>query len=564
MDIIFFLIPSTEVLPWIFFIIIWLTFIITVVLLHLKARPENWQKNWFEEDEISSKLDPEHSSIEDISYTVSTPAERWADSAPGIILIVGLLGTFIGLGLALDKASSILSGINSDGMDNAMNQLMAMMEGLGTKFKTSTWGLMAFIFLKLFFGINKYEMRRLNWCSQKIKHELSVVRTLQQKEEKAAHQLLINTIKSTLGEMSNLQQAAHTTNQQLLNDFLAQEKASSQTVNTHFEEQKKLLSSISSASTLFNTVLNKFFKEQLAKDFEYHQEVSKLLIGNIRESQAARKAMEAFVHNHQSTISSLGESASKMSQAADSMGGSAQELQSVIEHFRVNMDKVMADMSNIITQMKVELSDTIHEMNHEFSGNMNKMRENLQETIGNMNQSFKDNMSNMSHNLSLATQGIAQAVGDLSASVDETMRNVTSTIQQSMTMQEKNSRVFTETSDTLNVKIESMTNLVDKLSNDITSGLKAISESNRNVISLNKRYNGVSEQVEHIVSQMNEHNQTMLQSIETSRSLLSTIQQSLANTEHLSQQNASSLTQCVASLQNVAQALQRTDHRFAK
>ena len=239
--------------------------------------------------------------------------------------------------------------------------------------------------------------------------------------------------------------------------------------------------------------------------------------------------MESFVQNHQSTISSLGKSASKMSSAADSMGGSAQELQNVIEHFRVNMDKVMADMSNIITQMKVELSDTIHEMNHEFSGNMNKMRKNLQETINDMNQSFRDNMTNMSQNLSLATQDISKAVSDLSSSVDKTMQNVTSTIQQSMNMQEKNSRVFTETSETLNIKIESMTNLVNKLSNDIISGLKAISESNRNVISLNKRYNSISEQVEDIVHIMNKLNQTMEQSIEASSSLFTILQHSSTN-----------------------------------
>ena len=139
-SIINFLFPSfnaEEILSVVFFLIIWSIFFITIIRVYLHARPENWQKNWFEEDETTAKLDPEHSSIEDISHTVSTPAERWADVAPGIILIIGLLGTFIGLGLALDKASSILSGINTAGMDNAMNQLMGMMEGLGTKFKTS-------------------------------------------------------------------------------------------------------------------------------------------------------------------------------------------------------------------------------------------------------------------------------------------------------------------------------------------------------------------------------------------------------------------------------------------
>ena len=525
-SIINFLFPSfnaEEILSVVFFLIIWSIFFITIIRVYLHARPENWQKNWFEEDETTAKLDPEHSSIEDISHTVSTPAERWADVAPGIILIIGLLGTFIGLGLALDKASSILSGINTAGMDNAMNQLMGMMEGLGTKFKTSTWGLMAFIFLKIFFGFNKYEGRRLNWCTQKIKNELKVVRTLQLKEEQASHQSLIDTLKSIINEMTTLQQTASEVNKKAFSALLAQNHQATQTTHNNQTEQKQLLSEMVNKFALFSENMLK----QLTIANTHHQETSQLLNKNIQESQAARKAMESFVQNHQSTISSLGKSASKMSSAADSMGGSAQELQNVIEHFRVNMDKVMADMSNIITQMKVELSDTIHEMNHEFSGNMNKMRKNLQETINDMNQSFRDNMTNMSQNLSLATQDISKAVSDLSSSVDKTMQNVTSTIQQSMNMQEKNSRVFTETSETLNIKIESMTNLVNKLSNDIISGLKAISESNRNVISLNKRYNSISEQVEDIVHIMNKLNQTMEQSIEASSSLFTILQHKL-------------------------------------
>lgn len=546
-SIINFLFPSfnaEEILSVVFFLIIWSIFFITIIRVYLHARPENWQKNWFEEDETTAKLDPEHSSIEDISHTVSTPAERWADVAPGIILIIGLLGTFIGLGLALDKASSILSGINTAGMDNAMNQLMGMMEGLGTKFKTSTWGLMAFIFLKIFFGFNKYEVRRLNWCTQKIKNELKVVRTLQLKEEQASHQSLIDTLKSIINEMTTLQQTASEVNKKAFSALLAQNHQATQTTHNNQTEQKQLLSEMVNKSALFSENMLKQSQQQLdliiqnqsiqQNNFKqltiantHHQETSQLLNKNIQESQAARKAMESFVQNHQSTISSLGKSASKMSSAADSMGGSAQELQNVIEHFRVNMDKVMADMSNIITQMKVELSDTIHEMNHEFSGNMNKMRKNLQETINDMNQSFRDNMTNMSQNLSLATQDISKAVSDLSSSVDKTMQNVTSTIQQSMNMQEKNSRVFTETSETLNIKIESMTNLVNKLSNDIISGLKAISESNRNVISLNKRYNSISEQVEDIVHIMNKLNQTMEQSIEASSSLFTIIQHKL-------------------------------------
>ena len=111
-------------------------------------------------DDHSDDLDVEHGSVNEISSVVASTGERMAEIMPGILLILGLLGTFLGLGMALNKASSILIDANSAGMDSAMSNLMGMMEGLGTKFKTSTWGITAFLFLKIFSAANGYEEKR--------------------------------------------------------------------------------------------------------------------------------------------------------------------------------------------------------------------------------------------------------------------------------------------------------------------------------------------------------------------------------------------------------------------
>ena len=67
------------------------------------------------------------------------------------------------------------------------------------------------------------------------------------------------------------------------------------------------------------------------------------------------------------------------------------------------------------------------------------------------------------------------------------MNEVTATIGQSMELQTKAQKVFTQSTNTLNEYIEEMTGLVNKLSGDITGGLKAVSESNRQVIGLGKQ-----------------------------------------------------------------------------
>lgn len=94
---------------------------------------------------------------------------------PGIMLITGLFRTFIGLGIALNKASYILTNAQSGDFNTLMNNLMQMMEGLGTKFKTSTWGIIGFLVYKTIIYLNGFEERRLRWVIIKMKKEFDSV-----------------------------------------------------------------------------------------------------------------------------------------------------------------------------------------------------------------------------------------------------------------------------------------------------------------------------------------------------------------------------------------------------
>jgi len=165
---------------------------LSVLLVTFKANAKSWQRKWEGEelDTSPSGLEVEHGSISELSQAVATPAEKLASMMPGLLLIVGLLGTFLGLGLALDKASSILqsSGSSVGAMDDSMQNLMAMMQGLGTKFKTSTWGIIAFILLKVWESWSGFEERRLTWCINKMKGELSQTRDLREQEKLASEE----------------------------------------------------------------------------------------------------------------------------------------------------------------------------------------------------------------------------------------------------------------------------------------------------------------------------------------------------------------------------------------
>lgn len=511
-------------------------------------------------------MDIEQNSVIDLSQLIATKSEKVADVIPGIILIIGLLGTFIGLGLALDKASSILGSANFNSMNdtnNSMEQLMGMMEGLGTKFKTSTWGLIAFLLLKGIFGWIGYEHKRLVWCSEKINAELEALRKRKQEKDEKFHSSLITSINKLEKEVTTSQSnnsesiysllvKNHRDKQELdknstnsllekmeeifskqenlidkqinvMNQLSIKKNESLTNITTNISElfsnlfselklatnqnSKTLNDSILNAMERLNKQLseqhynlNKLFSHQHTENLdrltENHQQTLNILEGSIHESKLSREAIERFVNENSKTVEGLQNSASNMSEASSKMGDSASKLQAVIDSLSTNMTVLMEKLNK-------DLGGTIENMDQSFSRNMAVMTSNLGETIKDMNDSFKINMAQMTTNLNQATSDISHAVNHLSSEVGTTMDNVSSNIKEAMDMQTKSQALFSSMAGALQEEVTEMTGLVNKLSNDILSGLAKISESNRNVSILNKRYNASADQIEALIDIVN-------------------------------------------------------------
>jgi uncharacterized protein YukE len=173
-EVITFLLPQNNSLQLIFLFVICMLTIGVIVSTSIFARPKQWEKKWNGRDG-SDGLDIDHGSVNDISSAVITGAEKLAEVMPGILLVIGLLGTFINLGIALDYASKILSqphGVSAVDSAQTMNDIMGLLHGLGAKFKTSTWGIIGFLVLKVWSNINRYDERRLVWAIKKTKQEI--------------------------------------------------------------------------------------------------------------------------------------------------------------------------------------------------------------------------------------------------------------------------------------------------------------------------------------------------------------------------------------------------------
>lgn len=179
-EFIHFLVPSPDsALELTFFTLIVGGMLASLISAEISGRISTWERNW-KGGAKKGALDLEHGSISELSHALASLPERIVGNMPGLLLIFGLLGTFLGLGMALDKASGVLQGSadSLNAMSDSLSQLTGMMKDLGSKFKTSTWGIIAFIVLKLWEASRwSADSRRTDWCVRQMKQAMDHNRT---------------------------------------------------------------------------------------------------------------------------------------------------------------------------------------------------------------------------------------------------------------------------------------------------------------------------------------------------------------------------------------------------
>ncbi|WP_323640534.1 hypothetical protein [Pectobacterium polonicum] len=433
-----FLLPDFDIIQLMFGGVMLFLVLLTIVQLSRQANVKFWENKW--QGNVSSEstdaLDVEHGSVNEISEVVASPAEKMADIMPGILLILGLLGTFLGLGIALNKASDILIDANSAGMDSAMSNLMGMMEGLGTKFKTSTWGISAFLILKTWVAVKGYDEKRLRWCTQKMKAAFELSRQNKRIEHEQAQQRLLDALQ---GGLDCAQREGEETRQSL------------QTLHAGLEPLLKILVDQGHEASLHD----KSRENHLAKLSDVLQATQQQLITSsqtqtelnqqqLAELATTRESLQRFIDANSDNLAAIQQSAGKMAHAAQEMGDSAGDLQGAIGDFRTGITDMLGTVKN-----------------------------DLGSTINQMGESFSQNMGAISTSMANATDGISSAVSELSKSIDDSLEK-----------QRKAQRIFIETSDGLSENILKMHGLIDGVCEKINIGLSAISSSNREMKSV--------------------------------------------------------------------------------
>jgi methyl-accepting chemotaxis protein len=413
-----------------FFFVIILMITFTIALALFNARPAEWQRKWDRgtPNDHSDDLDIEHGSVTDLCHAVATGSEKLAEIMPGILLIIGLLGTFLGLGLALNHASHILgqpNALSASGAANSMQDLLGLLQGLGTKFKTSTWGIIGFLLLKIWSEISRLEEKRLTWVISKVKTELE-----SRKKQQATYDLA--------------KQGA----------LFEQIRGAALSIAKEFTEQFALL--------MKNEKL--LHQQTLLNNRQGIEEICTALGNANIEIRAMSETMANFSQNTQEVIKSMDDAAERMAGGADKVGVAANSLVSAVDAFKGQftdvLEDVRKDLSAAIGEMSARASETLERGSSEL-GNATR---GISTALGALSTDVKDTMSDVKNSINKALEIQQKAANEFTKSSNE----------------------FTLSNQALNDHITATTEIVGKLATPIQEGLQSVADSGRRMHGIGK------------------------------------------------------------------------------
>ena len=444
--------PEDIVIQWIFLVVIIALCGVTAIWVKKTANSKGWEARWNNRTEKKEDdFDVEHGSVLELSEAVATPAERFADVLPSMLLVIGLLGTFWGIGTALMDATDVISGEASS--EKLLKGMEETLGGLGTLFRTSVYGIISFFlftFWKSKFGTND---KRFRWCVEKCNSFLKKKRDDAQKNTADIIETL-NGMSQSIGDS--------------LGDCI---RNSLQTalVDGFKGVQKNLVNMNSNlCKTLEDTVVARFRALEgelklLVKESE--QSVDKMTsISN--DMNGLMQSMDGLSTSMKNNFAYVAKSAQVMGAAAQNMGVAANNLSESVNAFEPS---VKATLEKIQTEFVASIDKSTGVMNeagNSIRGAVSAMAEEShksQEKINETLEKFKNDIKVILNDVKNATT----AVQEISGITQESMTDLSDKIDGRLNAISR-----------ANLKIDDgMRKLPESLSGSIVNSLAPIQES---------------------------------------------------------------------------------------
>ena len=388
---------------------------------------------------------------------------RMLDAASGVLVGLGLLGTFLGLSLGIE-------GIDISNTENIQKSIQVLLDGMGTAFYTSLFGMGFSLIFTILDKMSRNSLfRQLRKITDKLDNEYYIddITLMSLKQQKMVDGLYTNILHLLDTHTKQIIEKNEQNAMALLNklEYSNDENQSVSIANAIREiliENTQQTKALKSFSTDLALELNNGFDESLSRQMQ--QKILPLM----ENVDATTKAIVEHIDLMANQVASP---------ATDMMQKVVEELKysmtSIINEFKSNIsDSATNELENLALQL-----GTAAQAMADFPTNMGNISATLQVTIDEVKNAVSE-ISNTSANAnSTAMQQMQEqitfATGAISNAITE-VKDVMSSITHSS--QEQSNQMIEKMADAAEKMSEYLNNTVSALSSSVTDSMQGITE----------------------------------------------------------------------------------------
>ena len=377
---------------------------------------------------------------------------RMLDAVSGVLVGLGLLGTFLGLTLGI-------KGFDSSNTERINESIQGLLAGMGTAFYTSLAGMIASI---LFTGLDKAFRYRLYKYTKELTDNLDSefyiddIELANLNQQKIVNQLY-KALKTDIQD-----QASSIVAKLTYNNAEGQNVTIGNAIREILTENTKQSKALMSFSTDLAMELNQGFDETLSRQMQ--QKIVPLM----ESVDATTKAVVEHIDKMADTVSSP--ATDMMQNVVDEL---KQSMQSLLNEFSTGLSgSATSELENLAMQLS-----TATQAMADFPKNMENISATLQVTIEEVKHAISE-ISNTSANANSTAmqqmqEQITYATGAISNAITE-VKEVMSGISQSS--QEQNNQMVSKLVDAAEKMGSFLTGTISTLSNSVQQSVKGITD----------------------------------------------------------------------------------------
>lgn len=461
---------------------------------------------------IRNSIDSEYFFNKDTM--ISHIGSKLYSAIPGVLLGIGLLGTFFGLYVALVQ-------LNVGDAEQLSDSIKLLINMAGVKFAASIWGLSLSILFTLFdkvleFGLDtKLEkiQKDINEMFERETAEQNLDKILVENEQQTK---ALNGLATSLTEKISAE----------FNSFLIPKIDS---INEHFNNLPNNISSSISQSlekplqnisdTVKNITTNQAEQSTQALETLITKFVEKIdsVAGSqgemLKESAIQSQKVLTETSNHlNNTFKSMNEmmlEQNKMSEQRD---------KKIIE----DLNSIKQSQSEMLDNLVTNVSSNIENLSSKVSGNIeginNSVSENIEKLVSTINKVNEEQSSKSSQREEMLVSKINELVGGIENSTSKQLESETQRNEKISTMIENlessNQKVISDLSNSMSSQVESINNntqqLISKITNDFENNIiqtqefleSIVSNLKKEVINIDDIFSKTSQKLVNIPSQI--------------------------------------------------------------